>query len=338
MGIYSKHFSHIYVEHKATDYAFCSHFLDKYSNSEIIYIDSYRDVFFRSNQSFDMQKRSKSWILAVKTNNFIYDGSHFAQDAGYQNFFYNTLSHNCLYDCSYCYLQGMNPSANIVSFVNIEDYFKATRTAISHRKVLDHPLFLSLSYDTDLLAMENSIPYCSSWIQFAYDNPDFLGEIRTKSSNFKSIDNLAPTKRILLSWTLSPKKIVDLHEHDTPSFQNRLSSINQAVEKGWLVRLCFDPVLTIDGWKALYEDCVSKVFDTLPCTQIMDATVGTFRMSSDYLRLARKRRPQFGLLQQDWEVRDSVVSENPSKIEEVNTFMVELLSNWLPRNKISCWI
>jgi len=32
---------------------------------------------------------------------------------------------NCVYDCEYCYLQGMYPSANIVVFVNFEDFTNA---------------------------------------------------------------------------------------------------------------------------------------------------------------------------------------------------------------------
>ena len=31
---------------------------------------------------------------------------------------------NCVYDCSYCFLQGMFNSANYLVFVNYEDYFK----------------------------------------------------------------------------------------------------------------------------------------------------------------------------------------------------------------------
>ena len=31
---------------------------------------------------------------------------------------------NCIYDCNYCFLQGMFNSANYLVFVNYEDYFK----------------------------------------------------------------------------------------------------------------------------------------------------------------------------------------------------------------------
>ena len=30
---------------------------------------------------------------------------------------------NCVFDCEYCYLKGMYPSANLVVFVNLEDIF-----------------------------------------------------------------------------------------------------------------------------------------------------------------------------------------------------------------------
>ena len=32
--------------------------------------------------------------------------------------------YNCLFDCRYCFLQGMYNSSNFVIFVNYEDFFK----------------------------------------------------------------------------------------------------------------------------------------------------------------------------------------------------------------------
>tara|TARA_Y100001968_G_C19391186_1_gene735682 strand:+ start:395 stop:1411 length:1017 start_codon:yes stop_codon:yes gene_type:complete len=337
MKYYNKHFSHIYVERDCLHYSLTTNILNKFNKSELVYIDNYKDLFFRRNQSFDIQKRSKALILSKKRDSFIYDGSHFAQDAGHSNFFYNTLMHNCIYDCSYCYLQGMYPSSNLISFVNIHDFTTAATKAIQSRNNKNQPLFLSLSYDTDLLATENIIPYCRKWIEFAYTTSSFIGEIRTKSSSFKQLNDLQPTKRILFSWTLSPPKIVKLFESGTPSFESRLSSIHDAISNGWIIRLCFDPVITVSGWESLYEDCVHRTLSNLPINQIHDITIGVFRMSSDFLRLARARRPHIPLLQQDWDVSNGVASDSQANTDKVNSFMINLLSKWVPKSSISCW-
>ena len=128
---------------------------------------------------------------------------------------------NCVYNCDYCYLQGMFPSANIVAFVNVEDYFAATRQAILNRSNPSQPFYLCISYDTDLLAFESIAPYCRAWIEFAYEQPDLLVEIRTKSAAYRAIRELSPTDRVILAWTLSPKPVAARYEHGAPPLRQR---------------------------------------------------------------------------------------------------------------------
>ena len=88
-------------------------------------------------------------ILAIKKPPYIYKGTDILQDGGYKNFYYNTPMLNCLYNCSYCFLQGMYPSANIVVFVNQIDMQDAVKSEIVKREYKDQPLMLSISYNTD---------------------------------------------------------------------------------------------------------------------------------------------------------------------------------------------
>lgn len=41
---------------------------------------------------------------------------------------------NCIYDCRYCFLQGMYSSANYVIFVNFEDFDKEIEEVIQDNK------------------------------------------------------------------------------------------------------------------------------------------------------------------------------------------------------------
>ena len=114
-------FSHIYVESGAFNFELTNQCISKYSNATIIEISDYKSFFNRPNQDFQTQKISTKLILALKKQPFIYKGTDILQDGGYKNFYYNTPILNCLYNCSYCFLQGMYPSANIVVFVNEDD-------------------------------------------------------------------------------------------------------------------------------------------------------------------------------------------------------------------------
>ena len=56
------------------------------------------------------------------------------------------------------------------------------------------PMIVSISYNTDLLAMENLFPMVSRWIEFARTRKNLIIEIRTKSSFFHSIKPLPDHK------------------------------------------------------------------------------------------------------------------------------------------------
>ncbi len=337
MTSFANKYSSIFIEDEALSYPLTSHVLDSFPNSEIIPINNYKDIFFRKSQSFELQKKSQSLILAVKKDPFIYSSSKFAQSCGYKNFYYASLALNCIYDCEYCYLQGMHPSANIVAYVNIDDCYAEVKQLTQCLERAEEIIFLSLSYDTDLLASESIIPYCKSWVSITQRNKSLLTEIRTKSANWKPLTKIKPSPNILLSWTFSPQNIINKHEPLTPSLKNRIKAAHTLANKGWRVRFCFDPIFFSDDWQKDYEECVNQVFHNFPITQLNDITIGSFRMSSVHLRNSRKNRPGTHLLHQDWHTNQNIASEYPDHQIQMNNFMHKILSNWVSPTKISWW-
>lgn len=332
-----KHFSHIYVEEAAYKYAFTQGILKRFPRAEIISIPNYRDIFARPQQNFRLQKMSMKLILAVKKDHFLYSGNDKVQDHGSPHFFYNALMLNCIYDCDYCYLQGMYPSANTVAFVNLEDYFLATTKAIAERKNNTMPLSLALSYDTDLLAFEARLPYCRSWIEYSRINPGLIVEIRTKSANYRSIASLKPHGGVILAWTLSPEQVITNYEKRTASLSQRLKAAHQALLGGWRVRLCFDPVLRIPYWQDAYLEMIEQTFNILPSAQIHDVTLGVFRMSSMHFKKAQKRQPESNLFSYPYLHEDQNVSYAKKEREEMITFLRARLEEYLPTDKIIIW-
>lgn len=139
-NLYSPLFSHIYIEKKAYEYEITNKILSQFNNSEIIEIDHYKDVFCRKNQNYTIQKKSTSLIIALKNNNLIYKGAKVCHNFGNHNFYYTSCVMNCIYECEYCYLQGMYPSGNIVVFVNLDDYFLELSKLIK-----ENSIYLSIS-------------------------------------------------------------------------------------------------------------------------------------------------------------------------------------------------
>lgn len=120
---YNPFFSHIYVEEEIAEHPRVKQILACFMKAEIVYIRHYKDVFCRRRQDYEEQHHAQNLILAKKTGSLIYQGAPVCQNFGNTYFYYTSCMMNCIYDCEYCYLKGMYPSANIVIFVNIEDIF-----------------------------------------------------------------------------------------------------------------------------------------------------------------------------------------------------------------------
>ncbi len=337
MKLSRNRFRNIYIEYACESDAVTQHILKVFPHSEIIYINRYKELFSTPKHAYSLQKASTSLILARKTNNFLYSGSQFAQSTGFKNFFYNTILLNCIYDCHYCYLQGLFPSPNLVCFTNLEDFFSNTSTAISQRNNQGEPLFLSLSYDTDILAFESIFPFARRWIEYCSNNNNLLVEIRTKSTNFKTLSDIPSIPNVIFSWSLSPEIIAQNFEIGAPSPKSRLASIKQAIRMGWKVRLCFDPVILIKSWREIYLDYFKTVFQEINPINIHDVTLGSFRMSSQHLKQARKHRPELGILHRDWKVNNGIASYGKEKREEISSFLRNELLQWFRPPQVSVW-
>ena len=326
------------MESEALKYPVTRALLDRFKASTVVEVPSYSSVFSRPRQHFQTQKQSTNLILAVKKDKFLYKGSGQVQDPGLDNFYYNTLALNCLYNCDYCYLQGMYPSANVVVFVNLSDYFEATKEAVSLRENPEQPVYLCLSYDTDLLAFEGVVPYCREWIDFARRESDVLVEIRTKSSSYRAIRDLPATDRVILAWTLSPDSVVSRYEHGTPPLARRIASAADAVRDGWKVRLCFDPMLAIPEWQTAYSDLVESTFQTIPAEAVLEVTVGVFRISTGYFDTIKRQRQDSDLLFGKYTRVDGNVTYQDELRREMVNHMTDYLGRYLPDNRISIWV
>ena len=320
-------FSHIYVEEKAYDYPLTRDLLNRFGNSKIIRINHYKDLFNRSKQDFVLQKKSQSLILAVNTTDLIYLGARFCQSFGNEHFYYTSNIMNCIYDCEYCYLQGMYPSGNLVIFVNIEDYFNKVKEMLK-----EHPMYICISYDTDLLALENLTHITQKWIDFTCKNPNLTIEVRTKSMFDVTTLNNSNHPDVIFAWTLSPDEITE-YEHYTPSLDNRIKAIQKAVLHGCKVRLCFDPMIYTADYKTIYARCYKKVFDNISAKDIFDISIGTFRISSDYLKSMRRKR-NCAITAYPYENINGICSYDTKKSGEMINFAESELSQYITKDKI----
>ena len=103
----------IYAEDEIIGTKKAQEIISKFRHAKVTSIKRFGEVFNPSNQNFRIQKRAPALILAKKHGKTVLpspEGYGFEQGRG----FYFSHMLNCLYDCRYCFLQGMYRSAHYV--------------------------------------------------------------------------------------------------------------------------------------------------------------------------------------------------------------------------------
>lgn len=275
----------VYIEKKIHKSINTKNVLNIIQPADIILIDNYKEVLNQTNSHWLFNKQYQKFILAKRENEFYYKGSSLTSHLGHKHFYYNTLALNCLYHCEYCYLQGMYNTPHLVLFLNNSDFINATKKLINQ---LNDKIYLALSYDTDLPALEKFYPYCQEWMEYANKEKNITIEIRTKSHQLNFIEHYTPSDNIIFSFTLSPEPIQKKYESFTPKSEQRLHAVKYVLSKGFRVMLCFDPILYSVDFKKIYADFFEYIFSEIKNTTNISASVGTFRMNSDFLKRIRK--------------------------------------------------
>lgn len=329
---YNSFFSHIYVEKPVLSHPRAKAVLQRFPKAVVIEIDHYKDVFCRSGQRVSLQHSAQNLILAAKQNNLLYEGAPVCQSFGNSWFYYTSCMMNCIYDCEYCYLKGMYLSGNIVVFVNLEDIFSE-----AERILQQHSLYLCVSYDTDLLAMEEVLGYTAAWMEFVKAHENLKIEVRTKSANRKFFEEQKAVEGVITAFTLSPQQVITAYEHKTPSLAQRIACAKLAIERGFEVRLAFDPMIYCKDWKEAYTAMIQEVLRNLNMEKIVDVSVGSFRVSQDYLKQMRKNEPYSAVVQFPYENEKGVYHYPQQLMKEMEHFLLESLMKVLPREKIFLW-
>lgn len=332
-GWFRPFFSHIYVEKRVRNHPRTEKILAQYPRAQIIEISHYKDVFCRSRQSRLLQHRAQKLILAAKSGNLIYPGAAVCQSFGNANFYYTSCMMNCIYDCEYCYLKGMYPSANVVVFVNLEDIFAQAEQMLEHQ-----PLYLCVSYDTDLLALEKIVGYAGAWSRFAAKHSQNLKiEIRTKCANKQFFESQDPLSNVIYAFTLSPQAVVERFEHYTPSLNERIACAAKAVCTGFLVRLCFDPMIYISDWQIHYRNMVRETFLQIEADRLADVSVGSFRIPQDYLKNMRRQQPDSAAAWFPYQMENGYYHYPNWLMEQMEQYLLESLAEYIPKDKIFLW-
>lgn len=333
-------FSHIYIEEALLRDRESLRVLERFPKAVCIPIRHYKDVFNRKKQNRSLQEKSRKLILARKEGQRIYKGAPVCQDFSEAHFYYSSLLMNCPFHCAYCYLQGMYPSANLVLFLNLNDYFTDCRALLSEKE----SLYLCISYDTDLIAMEEVYPYVERFLSFLEEEKKLLIEVRTKAGGegfFRRIETLSVPedvkRRMIFAFTLSPLEIVEEAERGSAGLMGRIVAVKRAIEEGFRVRLCFDPMIYHTDWKNIYRRFLTLVFREIPSEKVYDISVGSFRISESYLKAMERACPDSPHTFFPYENTNGFYHYPKALLEEMEGFLLSRIEEQFPKERIFRW-
>jgi spore photoproduct lyase len=268
----------IYLEAAVAGEPRATRLLARFPEATVIECGHYGEVFNPSAQSFRLQKRRPALIVARKPAGHVLEApAGFAIEEGPSYYFSHML--NCVYDCRYCFLQGMFRSAHYVLFVNFEDFQHAIdETRARHQG--QRCTFFS-GYDCDSLALESLTGFVGEFVPFFAQRPDALLELRTKSVAVAPLLRRDPLPNVVTAFSFAPKPAARAVEHGTPPVAARIDALRRLAEAGWPVALRLDPLLWYEGWRGDYRELVDTLAAAIPAAALHSISIGPLRFPRD---------------------------------------------------------
>lgn len=323
----------LYIESAVANAELSLKIKQNYKKADIVDIEAYGEVFNVKAQDFRLQKQRPSLILAEKHGSRIIPTPDEYETGGDQNYYFSHML-NCVYDCRYCFLQGMYRSANYLLFVNYKDFADDIR---QHAQTCgaDNPWYFS-GYDCDSLAFEPVTGFAEYFLE-VFAEPELSHatlELRTKSTQVRSLLKRDTLPNVVVAFSLNPDNVVAEVEAGTPSLEKRLKAIQQLQTAGWRVGLRFDPIVWHEGFEQSYQAFFKQVFSIVNTSKVDSVTLGTVRLPKDFHKTMSKLYPEHWLFKAGMELNaQKMVTYREETQKKLVTFCRESLSEFVSEEK-----
>jgi len=329
-------FSALYIEEEIADHTRVLNLLTKFPRSKAIPIRRYGDIFNLSHQNFRVQKAYPSLILAKKHGRWVLPVPRGYGIGGNNNYYFSHMM-NCIYDCRYCYLQGMYRSAANVLFVNFEDMLAAI-----DEKLEQYPqqaVYFFSGYDCDSLALDPISGFINAVLPFFAERPRAVLELRTKSTQIRSLQNHEPIKNCVVAYSLSPQSIVQRYEEKTPTLEKRLTALARLQQQGWPIGLRFDPLILCPNFRGIYRELFEQVFQTLKADQIHSVSLGSLRLPQHFFKRLVNLYPDSDLFSAAFECdNNGMVAYRKNFADSLHAYCEQLLLTYIsPQQYFPCY-
>ena len=322
-------FSTIYIESEIAEHPRTRAICARFPQANQVCCERYGEVFNPKSQDFRLQKQKPALILANKHDHRVLQTPAGYGIGGDRNYYFSHML-NCLYDCRYCFLQGMYRSAHYVLFVNYEDFYSDIDMTLENAN--GEPCWFFSGYDCDSLALEPVTAFAEQFLPFFASRPQALIELRTKSTQVRSLLNQEPLPNAVVAFSFTPEEIYKSLEHKVPDIERRIDSMRLLQQAGWSLGLRFDPLIYQPGYREQYRKLFQQVFSQLDTTRLHSVSLGTFRLPRSYFRNILQLYPDEPLYAGTFTETGGMISYPAEQEHEITGFCTTELLNHVPES------
>lgn len=321
----------LYIENEVKDHPITREICRRLPRAVKIPCERYGEVFNPRAQNFRLQKDRRALILARKFDHFALPSPETC-GLGMAHQYYFSHMMNCIYDCRYCFLRGMYRSANLVLFVNYEDFQRAIEERIA--EAAGEEIIFFSGFDCDSLAMEPVTGFARSFLDFFSRRPRAWLELRTKSTQVEALLEREAMPNVIAAFSFTPHEVGIAMEHHVPPVARRLAAMARLQERGWKLGLRFDPLIYHDEYERTYRRLFADVFAHLRAESIHSVTLGPFRLPKPVHRNMVRLYPDDPVLASPLTEQNGTVSY-PGAIElAMLEFCSREIRNYIPEGKL----
>ena len=295
----------IYIEKAIREHPRALKLLERNIQAPVVEIEHQGEVFNPRAQNFRLQKNNPALIIASKQARRVLAAPQGYGLGGNYNYYFSHML-NCLYDCRYCFLQGMYPSAHQVIFVNYEDFADSiSETADQHP---GEAVWFFSGYDCDSLAYEPMTRFADYFLPFFAKKENAWLELRTKSTQIRQLLKHEPCERIITAFSFTDQHSYEKLEHGVPTIEKRIAAMKTLMDAGWPVGLRFDPLIFHNNFSQAFSKLLDKIFSTIDKDKVHSVSLGAFRLPKDNFRRINRLYPDEALFAQNLALHNNMMS------------------------------
>lgn len=320
----------LYIESAVAEHPRVTAIRRRFPRARVIDCERYGEVFNPKAQNFRLQKQRPALILARKHQKFALPAPQGYGIGGSRNYYFSHML-NCLYDCRYCFLQGMYQSANYVLFVNYEDFQQQIREICLQTP--DQPVYFFSGYDCDSLAFEPVTGFAEAFLPLFGELPNAWLELRTKSTQIRGLLQREPLPHCVVAFSLSPETIADKVEAKAPPTAKRLEAAAKLQQQGWPIGLRFDPLIYQHDYREQYRNMFEQVFAVIDAKALHSVSLGVFRLPEHFFKKIQKLYPDEKLFASPLQSKAGMVSYRSELEQSMMADCSEMLLQYISKEQ-----